>query len=47
MGYAVVLTAPPTTVGILLLDEPKAGARRCRQAFRPAKPQNILPTAHG
>ena len=39
MGDAVVLTAPPTTVGVLLFDEPAAGARRSRQAFRPTKPQ--------
>jgi hypothetical protein len=39
MGYAVVLTAPPTTVGILLFDEPDTGAHRGRQAFLPAKPR--------
>lgn len=38
-GDVVMLTAPPTTIGILLFDEPKAGAHCCRETFRPIKPQ--------
>ena len=37
VGDAVVLTAPPTTVGILPVDQPDAGAHRCREAFRVTK----------
>jgi hypothetical protein len=33
------LAAPPTTIGILLFDEPEAGAHRCHEAFRSTKPQ--------
>ena len=39
MGYVVMVTAPPTAVGILLFEQPDAGAHRCRKAFRPTKPQ--------